>query len=212
MRATYRRELLELMLIGVPMLLGAVFAAWEFTGFWGDMEDMVGTALLAGVALGIAQGALDRVRRNDQFFLHRPQSAVKLHAARTLAGLTVSVVSWGAFVGLFELFTRMREANTRDVIYPIFPGRPSWAREWFHLEWSESLLILALMLLAWAAMRFVVAARSLRGAFLLLLIVPWLVMSLATRLGSPLQAALPVFAFVALLVASQVVNLAGDTP
>lgn len=39
-----------------------------------------------GTALGIAQGVLDRRRRDDAFLLHRPLSAARLHAVRGLVG------------------------------------------------------------------------------------------------------------------------------
>ena len=210
MRPTYLRELSELALFGVPLLVGASIAAWEFTGIWGHMEEMLATALIAGGALGIVQGVLDRIRREDHFFLHRPRSAVKLHLARSLAGLTVAVVAWAAFAGLFEWFTRIREADFQS--RPSIPGIVDWSRAWFHMSWGHALLLLAAMLLPWILMRLIVATRALRAAFMMLLVLPWLVLSWGVRQGALLETALPVFAFVLVCGATHTLRLAGDTP
>lgn len=98
MRAVWWRELRELLLPG----LGAGVALWALGGDWAvrtQDADRVALFGVVGGGFGLFQGLLDRRRRDDGFLLHRPASALRIHAARGLAGLTWLLVGALAFAG-----------------------------------------------------------------------------------------------------------------
>ena len=74
MRAVMGKEFRELLVVALPMWIAAgIIAASEIAGSWDHTDDMVGTAIVGGLVLGLAQGLLDQLRRDDEFLKHRPR-------------------------------------------------------------------------------------------------------------------------------------------
>lgn len=160
MRAVWWREVRELLLPG----LGAGAALWALGGDWAVRTQRADSVALFGVVgggLGLVQGLLDRRRRDDGFLLHRPMSAIRVHAARGLAGFTWLLVGAMAFAGGL-LYERRRWASS-STSYMAYDGHlyaPSFGAPPVDAPRAELLVLFGLVTVAaWAAARFGVARR-----------------------------------------------------
>lgn len=162
MRAVWWRELRELLLPG----LGAGAALWALGGDWAvrtQHPDRVALFGVVGGGLGLFQGLLDRRRRDDGFLLHRPASALRIHAARGLAGLTWLLVGALAFAGGLW-YERQRWASSgvtrHQDILSVVEGRFDSGQWPSSTPRAELFVLFGLVTAAaWAAARFGVTRR-----------------------------------------------------
>lgn len=160
MRAVWWREVRELLLPG----LGAGAALWALGGDWAVRTQRADSVALFGVVgggFGLFQGLLDRRRRDDGFLLHRPASALRIHAARGLAGLTWLLVGALAFAGGL-VYERQRWASSPSayMTYDDYPYSPSFGAGPMDAPPAGLFVLFGLVTVAaWGAARFGVARR-----------------------------------------------------
>lgn len=180
MRAVLGKEFRELLVVALPLwIVAGIVAAAEIAGSWDHTEDMVGTAIIGGLALGLAQGLLDQFRRDDAFLKHRPLSADRLQLARTSAGLLVLAIALLAFFASLWIATwvdamqlaRLRARLGVDLLSDHDP---------IHYGLATHALVVSLAVASWAAARFVAGLRPYALIVPACLIVPvaaWAVVS-----------------------------------
>jgi len=93
--AVFWKELRELASAGLLALIGA--AAFGFA-LGAARHQTVALALmimlsLIGFAVGVWQARLDRAASEDQFLRHRPMSSLRIHVARSVAGVAVAAAA-----------------------------------------------------------------------------------------------------------------------
>jgi hypothetical protein len=179
MKPVFVRELKELSPALVPVLALAVIAGASFAGpLSAEFDDILGVSCVGAVLLGCFQGGLDRWRRGDLFALHRPIAAVRMEAARTLAGLAASFVWIVALVISHRVSTLVKIEDMRAM------GRYPGAAQWFGAEplgVPEVALLAAFALAAWAVTRFAVGAVRVRWALPALIVLPFICWSFLSR-------------------------------
>lgn len=172
MRAIWWRELRELI---VP-LTAVVVAMWLIAvDIVRDMLEVEHLGMLAAVGggFGFFQGVLDRARRRDVFLLHRPVSTIRIHAARTLAGLTalavgaLSAIAGGAWWIWNERLESARRGERPGGLFAL----DAWHHRWNlgRIDFDVAGVALAVMLLVggYVITRFSASRRSiLAGMFL----------------------------------------------
>lgn len=175
MRPVYIRELKELAVPGLLLVVAGAITGAAATGPLSyQFEDLLVFPIVGGVGLGCLHGVLDRLRRGDLFALHRPVSAARMEIARTSAGLSVVVASFGALVVCHRIATAVELADLDrlrvavDAWKAANPGirevgrvthiDPSRVPD--HLALREALLLGGFLLAGWAIARF--AAGSVR--------------------------------------------------
>lgn len=97
MRAVWWREMRELLVPTLAVSVAMAFLGADFARV-GIREDFLAHLGLIGGGFGLFQGLLDRARRGDGFLLHRPISSLRVHLARSLAGLATLCVGVAAAV------------------------------------------------------------------------------------------------------------------
>ncbi len=189
MRAVIGKEFRELLVVALPMwIVAGIVAAAEIAGSWDHTEDMVGTAIIGGLALGLAQGLLDQLRRDDAFFKHRPLSAERLQVARTVAGLLVLAIALLAFFASLWITTwidtmqlaRLRVRIGADVLPYHDP---------IHYGLATHALVVSLAIASWALARYVTGLRPYALVVPACLVVPvaaWAVVSRAPTIPAAL--------------------------
>lgn len=181
MKPVFVRELKELSPALMPVLAFGVIAGASFAGeLPAQLGEILAVSCIGGVFLGCFHGGLDRWRRSDLFALHRPITAVRMEAARTLAGVTVALLGIPALVVAHRYSTLSHIARDRSLraLGIVFESRP-----WDHLGVVEIALLAGFVLAAWAVTRFAVGAVRVRWALPALVVVPLVCWSLLTRTG-----------------------------
>ena len=189
MRAVMGKEFRELLVVALPLwIVGGIVAAAEIAGSWDHTEDMVGTAIIGGLALGLAQGLLDQLRRDDLFLKHRPLSADRLQLARTLAGLLVLAIALLAFFASLWITTwidTMQLARLRARIgADLLPDHDP-----IHYGLATHALVVSFAIASWALARFVAGLRPYALVVPACLVVPvaaWAVVSRAPTIPAAL--------------------------
>lgn len=184
MRAIWWREVRELSLVGLGMIVALVALGYE----WALYDQRANEVVLFGVVgagLGFFHGLLDRRRRSDGFFVHRPMSAGALHGARTLAGLTLLGLGMAAFLGGSAL-ERARKTSS---------GLPNWF-EFMPPDLGDRVygspvdagrvgVFFALLVAGWSSARYGASRRGWRIALPVLAIVTLESWSFVARTTSP---------------------------
>jgi hypothetical protein len=201
MRPVFAREIGEL-----SFLIGALVAIACITGLesvspGSDYDGMLAFVILGGVAMGLLQGGLDRWRRDDLFFKHRPVGAIRFELARTSAGLL------GVAAAAVVLIISHRYATAHWMSRELLTG---WGREVRQLTPGETTLLAAALFCAWAAVRYGIARPRVWLALVLCGGLPVLCWAIASRLSTHFAAATFACAATALFVALSVIDLAGD--
>lgn len=97
MTAVFWKELRELRYAAVVAALLATTFGLALGSKLGREISLLFVALgLLGIVVGAWQAVLDRLAARDQFLMHRPVSAARLHVARTFAGAAVLVAAVAA--------------------------------------------------------------------------------------------------------------------
>lgn len=87
MRQLWMKEAADLAPVGlVAAAAGAFLAGGLARTDWFPVPGLTLLCAGLGAAVGVAQGILDRSRRDDPFLLHRPESAEAIQAVRGAAG------------------------------------------------------------------------------------------------------------------------------
>ena len=201
MRPVFAREIAEL-----SPLIGALVAVGWITGLesvspGSDYDGMLAFVIVSGAAVGLIQGGLDRWRRDDLFFKHRPVGAIRFELARTIAGLLAVLAP------VAVLLVVHRFATARSVLNGISWGRWGPVRQ---LTGGESLLLGAAFLCTWASVRYGLSRPRVWVALILCGALPVACWAIGSRLATHVQAT--TFAFVAsgLFLGLSVIDLAGD--
>jgi hypothetical protein len=203
------RELREL---SIPALAVVVVMACLGADRGGALYQPLGAMLayvgLVGGGFGLFHGLLDRRRRDDGFLLHRPSSALAIHAARTLVGLGVvlggALAAWGAHtvhVLVAEAETRRWQARLGDLAILDVRVDP-WPL-------STALLVGALAGGAWAVARYAVSRRDVRIATFAAVALPVGLWSILARSETVAVAVGGATAITLALATLQVLDLAG---
>ncbi|MCK6460548.1 MAG: hypothetical protein L6Q95_11725 [Planctomycetes bacterium] len=168
MRPVFIRELKELSPALVPVLAFAVIAGASFAGPLSvQFDDILAVASVGGVFLGCLHGGLDRWRRGDLFALHRAVPAVRMEAARTLAGVVVLLLGIVALVITHRVTTLSHLADLRAM-----PQLAVAGRTYDHLGAGEIALLAGFVLAGWAVLRFAVGAVRIRWALPAFVVLP----------------------------------------
>ena len=210
MRAIWWKELRELALIGIPMLLIAVFAAFGLVSRHDRSDLVLGMAVVGGVAAGVIQGLYDRLRRDDLFYLHRPISCIRIQVARSLAGLTTCCVPAISFLLLHPILTHRAEAElpAHGGIGPVFaPPGSYWG-----LGAGGSLVVLGIVVGAWTAVRLAIGTRRRWAAALLVILLSLVFWMQISRQETAAAATLALAGVVVACGGLSVLNLAGRIP
>lgn len=181
MKPVFVRELKELSPALVPILAFGVIAGASFAGeLPAQLGEILAVSCIGGVFLGCFHGGLDRWRRSDLFTLHRPISAVRMEAARTLAGVTVALLGIPALVVAHRYSTLSHIARDRGLraLGIVFESR-----SWDQLGALEIALLTGFALATWVVTRFAVGAIRLRWALPALVVVPFVCWSFLARTG-----------------------------
>jgi len=207
MRPVFFRELKELspallVLLVISGIVGAVLPG----PIGPQIDDMLLLPIIAGLGLGLIQGGLDRWRRGDLFALHRPVPALRMEAARTLAGVAVGLLGVLALAVshriatllAIESFARMRAEGYAK--YATFD----------QLGFREIGLLAGFMLAAWAVVRFAAGAVRIGWALPALIALPLGCWSVLARTGTPWGAACVALALAVLFSVGNGLCLAGD--
>ena len=207
MRTVCWKELRELAVVSLPLLVGVGIAAVEFAGLYPRTWDARSAAAIAGIAVGVAHGLLDRLRRDDLFLRHRPVSSLRLEASRTLAGLITCVLPVVALSLLLRFITWVR----LDEIMR-FTGYGQSMPEPFALGLVETLRLAGIVAGTWALVRLVIGTRSLTVGFVLFVLLPWAALSVVFRAPSFALATPLLLGLGAVCCLVHVLTLAGDLP
>lgn len=132
-----------------------------------------GLALLcaaSGAAVGVAQGLLDRRRRDDPFLLHRPVSAVRIHAERGAAGLALAA----ALALVAVLAARAAPWTRSQTVWSAGGGTPSSTGlvERTDPDLAASLVCVACALVLHSLARLALTPRRALAAATLLVVLP----------------------------------------
>jgi len=169
MKPIFVREMKELSPACALLITFAVISGTSSVGVFSDR--MVNFSVVAGLALGLVQGVLDRWRQTDLFALHRPVSSARMEAARLVAGVTVAILGLISFAvshrvaTLSEIARRQQLGGTNWIIVDHRPPPEQ-------LRASEVVLIGAVLLAAWAVARFSAGAVRVRWAVPALVALP----------------------------------------
>ena len=169
-------------------------AAVEYSVADHSVHPLPSLALLCaglGCAMGIAQGFLDRRRRDDAFLLHRPMSAARLHAVRGIAGAACAAVA-AAVAGAVVPFVPL------DPAFAAGPGLAPPLRSIDRLDpdLMQTLVCVVGAVLFHAVARLAMSPRRWISAALLVIVLP--VMTLYALLSIGTESA-PWLAFAAVL-------------
>jgi hypothetical protein len=149
-----------------------------------------------GVAVGIAQGLLDRRRRDDPFLLHRPISPVRLHWLRGVVGTAYATVAAIGAASVLPLVPSAYQRNFGSRPDALPSGMQVWQYERIDPTGVEIVVCVVGAVLFHAVARLALSARRpLVAALLLVVLCP---MVLYALLGIGTQAA-PWLAFAAVL-------------
>jgi len=128
MRAVFWKELRELS----PGALATLALSVVFGVMLGQMTHhevvvILTTALgFQACVLGAWQAFLDRLAASDEFLMHRPVSAVRIHVARGLAGLAVLAVAIAATFGVMCYVAYRAGFDEHGTPNPEWALRPWW--------------------------------------------------------------------------------------
>ncbi|MHC4816885.1 MAG: hypothetical protein ACYTF8_02320 [Planctomycetota bacterium] len=195
MRAVYWKELRELLApVIVLAALGSIYVAdkhWHL-----PKSDLLGLVTVVGIALGLAQGVLDRLHRDDHFLLHRPVSLTRLHGARTLAGFSACLLALLVVLAVhgITLATRWQYGANKELVSPL----------------SGYFAACAVMLAVWAVVRSIVTIRRLWAIAVLLVAVPFVINATWGRTPSEFTGGLFMLAVAVVAAGLLVVALAGS--
>lgn len=216
MRAIWWRELREL---GVVILLATVFAGGIGVDIASDLyeSDHLFQLGATGAAIGLVQGLLDRVRRADGFLLHRPMSALRIHAARTLAGLTGLLTALVGLVAAGAWWTWREAVNAERLRMPrrgLFgesdPLRDLWRYDRLDVDARAVVLGVGFLVLGYAVARFAASRRRIPVALFAAGACGVASWSLIARHETVLGMAIATLACVVVFIALQWVDLVGD--
>jgi len=161
MKPVFARELKELAPVSVLVLAFAVIAGSSFAGpLSRQFDDILAVSCVGAVMLGCFQGGLDRWRRADLFALHRPVPALRMEAARTLAGVTIAGLGIVALAVAHRISTLSHVADMQATRSYVVVDLGSFDL----LGAREIALLSGFVLAAWAATRFAVGAVRIRWA------------------------------------------------
>lgn len=221
MRAVWWRELRELLVPALALLVAMAVIGDELPRHGLRHESLTGLGVV-GAGFGLFQGLLDRARRNDGFLLHRPLSALAIHGARSLAGVTVAVAGAAAAAAAAYLAI-WREARHLARARELFRSQPQfWPR--IPMDWGASyshygavvvdawgaVFALGLVLAGWAVARFAASRPRIPVAVVVagaLTIGGW---SLIARCPSVSLAAAVALSLAVVVASLSLLDLAGD--
>lgn len=194
MMAVWWKELREL---ATPAIVLAAFGGlYVADSHWHlPKSDFLNLAAVGGFALGLAQGVLDRLYRDDHFLLHRPVSLVRLQWARTLAGLSACLLAMLVVLAVHALALagRSQYAANQGLVSPL----------------PHYVVGCTVMLAAWAVVRAIVTVRSLWAIAVLLVVVPFVLHVTLGRTPSELAGGLLMLAVAVATAHLLVATLAG---
>ena len=203
MRTVFVREIAELS----PLMIALAVVAWitgvESVSGGSDYDGMLTSVIISGAAVGLIQGGLDRWRRDDLFFKHRPVGAIRFELARTVAGL----------VAVLAPFVVLVLAHRSETAWTMAEG---WAAAYLRnrpvrqLSASETVLLGTGFLCTWASVRYAIARPNVWLALILCGGLPVVCWAIGSRFTTHAGAA--AFAVVAsvLFLSLSALDLAGD--
>jgi hypothetical protein len=213
MRAVWWREQRELLVPALAVLVAMAFLGAEFARD-GIREEGLAILGLIGGGFGLFQGLLDRARRTDGFLLHRPIFAMRIHVARSFAGVTTlafgvaAAVAGGAWWHWRE-HIRAREQGYDRVIYT-----GSMPLDWFSRRLGFGLgavaLALACLVGGYVVVRYSTSRRRIPVAIFAafaLGIAGWSLVARCSDLGAAAGTAI---AFAGVVFTLLMLDLAGD--
>lgn len=148
-----------------------------------------------GVAVGIAQGLVDRRRRDDPFLLHRPASPVRIHAARGAVGAAYAALAGIAAVAVVPLVPSQYE-RMKLTPQTLPAGMHVWQYDRVDPTFAEALVCVAGAVVFHAVGRLALSARRALVAVLLLVVLVPMVLYALLSIGT---ASVPWLAFAAAL-------------
>jgi len=152
MRTVFLREAAELSLVTLTLLLFAVLQGIDSVRDQMPFDELVTAAIVGGAALGLLQGGLDRWRRGDLFWKHRPVGALPFEAVRTLAGVLSLAVAAAGLLVTRSIATAVEIAE-REAALERLGDLPR------QLSATECAALLGVALAAWASVRYAVCRK-----------------------------------------------------
>ncbi len=128
MRAVFWKELVELWLgLMVGLALATVFGLMMGHNTHREMVMPLIVMLgIEGCLLGARLAVLDRRAASDEFLLHRPVSAARIHIARGAAGLAVLALVVGATFAVMSYAAYRQGFDLQDNPLPNWDLEPWW--------------------------------------------------------------------------------------
>lgn len=201
MRPVFIREIAELspLLIALSLVCGLV--AVESVSPGADYDGMLAAVIVCGAAVGLAQGGLDRWRRGDLFFKHRPVGAILFELTRTLAGFAVVLVP-------IAILLIVHQTATADAMRDGAKWLPWGAVR--QLTDGEALLVGAAFVCTWASVRYGLSRPNVWIALISCGALPVLCWAIGSRLETHEEGASLALLASVLFLGLNVIDLAGD--
>jgi hypothetical protein len=159
---------------------------------------------IEGLVVGAGQAVRDRRERGDEFMLHRPVSAVRIHVARGAAGFAVLAVSVAAMFGT-TLYVVYRAMHDVDAIHRHRVPDELWWRE---LEGPRTACALLFAAATWALARL---GGSVGARLTATLLAPGLPLVLVLVIGRTPGVGVPVAVTAAAFVVASLLSAANAT-
>ena len=208
------------------LIAALVFPVFAFAAVTADSLHVLPAYLVlaaaVGVLWGMGQGYQDRRQRKNDFLLHRPLSAMRVHVARTAVGVLACALLMGLVPVFISFFTLEREPRIASVTREALGDRmfEAWgadvrsfersavkARLW--RNWNVRTLGWPLLtcLLFWAVTRLVFSGRTAGVVFVAAPAAVILTLLAFLRVDSYVFPALAMTALVAASVGLTLLNL-----